>query len=80
METGFTRDPNAALSGLVGIALLGVLVIGGGLIVTGLLDRSWFRVLSGAVLLVVLCWATWQAGQVVRRRLEKGTGKERSAP
>lgn len=78
MKNGFTTDPYAALAGLIGIALLGLLVIGGGLIVSGLNDRSWIQMVGGAVLWVGLSWMTWQAGRVIRRALREARGEEAS--
>lgn len=69
MQKGFTQDPNVALTGLISMALLGVLTIGGGLVVTGFVDGSWIRIVGGTVLLTGLSWMVWEAGQVVRKGL-----------
>lgn len=80
MEKGFTQDPNVALTGLISIALLGVLVIGGGLVVSGFVEGAWIRIVGGAVLLTGLSWMVWQAGRVVRKGLinlivKRGSGE-----
>lgn len=78
MKSGFTNDPNVALTGLVSVALLGVIVMCGGLAIDGVLDRSWFQVSAGVLLLAYLSWMVWQAGHVVRRSLVDVERKGRS--
>lgn len=70
METGFTKDPDVALSGLIAMALFGVFLIGGGLFVSGIVDGAWVRIIGGVVWLAGLSWMVWQAGQVVRGALK----------
>lgn len=72
MGHGFTRDPGVALSGLVSLAFLGVLVVGGGLIASGLIDGSRLQAASGAVLFVGLSAMIFRAGRVVRHGLAEG--------
>ncbi len=72
MQRGITYDPGVALSGLIAVALLGVLFLGVGLIVDGLFSHSWIRTLFGAVYILVLSWLVWHAGQVIRRSLNEG--------
>lgn len=74
MGTGFTDDPNGALSGLLSIALLGVVVICGGLMIHGVLEGSWFQLTAGALLLTYLSRMVWQAGRVVRHFLKVADG------
>lgn len=71
MRNGFTDDPHVALTGLLSIALLGVLVVGGGLMVAGVLEGSWLQAVAGALLLGYLSWMVWQAGHVVRYSLRE---------
>lgn len=73
MRRGLTEDPNVGLTGLISMALLGVLLIGGGTFADGLLERSWLRMAAGVVLLVGLSSMVWRAGRVVRRSLETTT-------
>lgn len=76
MKSGFTNDPNVALTGLLSISLLGVLVVGGGLAIAGVLEGSWFQVAGGALLAGYLSWMVWQAGRVVRHALKAAEVKE----
>lgn len=78
MRAGFTDDPNVALTGLISIALLGVLVICGGLMIGGVLESSWLQTAGGALLMGYLSWMVWQAGQVVRQSLKARDVKEAS--
>lgn len=70
MKSGFTNDPDVALTGLVSVALLGVIVICGGIVVGGVLERSLIQISAGVLLLAYLSWMVWQARHVVRCSLE----------
>lgn len=65
-----TSNPDVALSGLIAVAFLGSLVIGGGLAVDGAISGSWIQAVSGVALLAYLSWMIWMAGQVVRKALK----------
>lgn len=78
MRAGFTDDPNVALTGLLCIALLGVLVMCGGLMIGGVMEGAWLQIASGALLLGYLSWMVWQAARVVRRSLKVGGVNEAS--
>jgi hypothetical protein len=70
MDKGITTNPDAALSGLIAVAWVGVLFVGGGLAVDGVLNGAWIRVLGGIAYLVGFSWMIWEVGQVVRKALK----------
>jgi hypothetical protein len=70
MDKGITTNPDAALSGLIAVAWVGVLFVGGGLAVDGVLNGAWVRVLGGAAYLLGFSWMIWEAGQVVRKAVK----------
>jgi hypothetical protein len=70
MDKGITTDPGVALMGLIALAWVGVLFVGGGLIVDGLLSGAWVRTLGGAAYLLGFSWMIWEAGRVVRKALK----------
>lgn len=78
MRTGTTKDPHVALSGLVALAVFGVLTVGGGLMASGLMDGSWIRVVGGAGFIAGLSWMTWQAALAVRAGLRDPLATQRS--
>lgn len=78
MRSGITQDPHVALSGLVAMAVFGVLAVGGGLMASGLIDGSWIRVAGGAGFIAGLSWMTWQAGLVVRASLRDALARQRA--
>ena len=69
MKSGFTEDPQVALTGLLSVALLGVLSIFGGLLLVGLMERSLIQALGGALVGSYMSWMVWQAGRVLRNAL-----------
>lgn len=78
MEKGITKDPGTALSGLIAMALVGILVIGGGMAASGLVSSSWLRVVTGLAFLAGFSWLALEAGKVVREGL-KGTAEKRGS-
>jgi hypothetical protein len=69
MDKGITTNPDVALSGLIAVAWVGVLIIGGGLAVDGVLSRAWIRATGGAAYVLLFSWMIWEAGRVVRKAL-----------
>jgi hypothetical protein len=67
MDKGITTNPDAALSGLIAVAWVGVLVVDGGLAVDGLLNGAWARALGGAAYLLGFSWMIRETGQVIRK-------------
>jgi hypothetical protein len=76
MEKGSTTDPRTALSGLIAMALVGILVIGGGMAVSGLVSSSWLQVVAGVAFLTGFSWLALEAGKVVREALRGTSGKQ----
>jgi hypothetical protein len=70
MDKGITSNPDVALSGLIAVAWVGVLFIGGGLAVNGAVSGAWTQAIGGLAYLLFLSWLIWEAGQVVRKALK----------
>jgi hypothetical protein len=78
MGKGITTNPGVALSGLIAMAMVGILFIGGGMALNGLVSNSWFRVITGLGFLAGFSWIAWEAGEVVRKALKHSAGSGRS--
>lgn len=62
-------DPHASLTGLVAIAMLGVLGAGGTIVADGLLRGSWLSVAAGVLVASFCPWLVYRGGRTVREHL-----------
>lgn len=66
-----TDDPRAALTGLVSLAVLGILGVGGILVVDGAMNGSWLEITGGVAVIAFPVWGIFQGARTIKQHLSE---------